>query len=157
MSTEPGQKITPQQIAREASIWAVILAMVGLMVVLPAWYVINHPEIMQTPLPVATGTKIQPHEKPVAETEPFLIATRELSTQAGPAGLVIAAEAIEVRDLPEGFGKESRNIGAYLYPGDTIYEIECQQIGPAVWVYHSAGWSIARNASIVYITEVCHE
>lgn len=70
-------------------------------------------------------------------------------------GVVVADDAVKVRDTPEANGVQSNGVGA-LYKGQPVQQVgECVTVGTAVWVHHSAGWSVARNGSGVYIVGVC--
>lgn len=106
-----------------------------------------------TPLP----TQPQTPYLPTGATERPIISTVAPSALPTPEneGIVIASKAVEIRDRPEGVGVDSHNVGGYLLPGETVGELDCQQVGTDVWVYHSRGWSISRNANNVFITEVC--
>lgn len=91
---------------------------------------------------------------PTVEPAKLLIATMGPDVLAGVRGVVVAAEAVEVRRNPEGSGLDSRNVGN-LYPGDTVEQLDCWRDGPNVWVEHAGGWSIVRSANSLFITEVC--
>lgn len=89
----------------------------------------------------------------VANTATAIVPT--LSTLLTDVGIVVADDAVKVRDTPEANGIESNGVGT-LYKGQVVQQIgSCVTVGMAIWVHHAAGWSVARNSSGIYISGVC--
>jgi hypothetical protein len=72
---------------------------------------------------------------------------------AYPVGDVVAR--VNIRNTPKANGNPSHVVEYPLRPGSQIQEFECLTVGNSVWVRHSLGWSVARNAAGVYILGVC--
>lgn len=164
MQSNKPRSITPRVILRELWIWCILIVLLAALFGWPALYIRNHPEILATyprqgsaTMPVTETIHPTPIRTPAGPTpDLLLVATQVLPVAPGVLGVVIAPEAVEIRDYPEGAGLQSQNAGGiYLYPGETVEALDCQYLADSVWVLHSRGWSIARNASSEFITKVC--
>jgi hypothetical protein len=74
-----------------------------------------------------------------------------VSPTALNVGHVVAVESLTVRESDDLRSKALN----YLYHLDPVVELECSNVDDLVWVRHSLGWSVARNATTEYIDGVC--
>lgn len=88
-------------------------------------------------------------------------ALTDLGTPVPTVGKVLA-ESLEIRNVPEGTGGGSYNIG-YLYAGDEVIKTgDCVWVHDIqwvriyfVWAGGDSGWSAVQQGEKIYIERIC--